>query len=482
MFQTRHLRSRGSVISTFALTLVPMFGFVSMGVDWGQVSAASAAVRAAADEAALVAAATLSDQPDTDEAIEEAYALANTRADLYTTSLGLGQLSFTIESISFGYYDRDTGWSNTIPADEAPNAAKAVVSAEVHMSFAGLFGVDTVKITKTAKAGASIIPGRAPDLVIVQDVTPSMSGTDIANSKLANKALVECIETYAHPSTRGALVKFANIDKTIMALQSYEDAPGDLYDAVSAVSPTSAYSNSGICVGGGCTSHSAGLYAAVDILNKASEPPEGVGQAIIVITDGAPYTNDSGCTSVASSSGSATAYQKWLVGSSSARCGKLTAQTTSTNCNNVGGRWVSSYSSNKCRPSDNGAEGTGAQGPGKCSLTSYTSEARCEGNGGVWRRSTGTTANPSTQTQWTDEAKALALAGTWGPIDVYAVYYSSGATTSYKNDNLWFLNNHVITGKGAELGVLDAPSGSALTEALDDLCKTYTVGTPGLIE
>ena len=61
-----------------------MFGFVSMGVDWGQVSAASAAVRAAADEAALVAAATLSDQPDTDEAIEEAYALANTRADLYT--------------------------------------------------------------------------------------------------------------------------------------------------------------------------------------------------------------------------------------------------------------------------------------------------------------------------------------------------------------------------------------------------------------
>jgi Flp pilus assembly protein TadG len=476
---------RGSMVTTMTLTLPATMGFVSMGVDWGQISVARQAARAAADEAALAAASALSDSPDTEEELEEAYALGWERATQYTEEMTLNNLEFTLDTLIFGYYDEETGWSASVPAGESPNAVQANVSSSVHMTFAKLLGVSSVTVHKSAKAGASIVPGRAPDLVIVQDVTPSMSSTDIANSKLANAALVECIEDNADPATRGAYVKFANIDRTLVPLESYEDAPGELYDAAAGISPSNAYSSSGICTSG-CTSHSSGLYAAVDILNSASEPPEDVGQAIIIITDGAPATSNSGCSATASSSGSATDFQKWLVGDSSNRCGKLSAQTTQTNCNNVGGRWLSSSYSPRCRPSDNGAEtSTGAQGPGTCSLgtsSSYNSEFKCEGAGGTWRRTSGTTPNPSSLTQWTDEAKALAESGTWGPIDVYAVYYSSGASTSYKNNALAFLNKHVVSGAGAELGVLDAPTGTALVDALQDLCKKYTVGRPGLIE
>lgn len=479
----RQHRSRGSVVSTFGLLIPVLMGFVSMGVDWGRVSVARLAVRVAADEAALSAASALTERPKSAQAIAAAYAVATSRASLYAGQMELNQLDFSVDTLTLGYYDADAGgWSNTVPNGKAPNAVHAVVSAEVELTFAKLFGLDKVKVSQSAKAGAAVIPGRAPDLVIVQDVTPSMSSTDIANSKIANKALVSCIEENAHPSTRGAFVKFANIDKTVVPLQSYQEAPGELYDAVAAASPTNAYSYSGICTAtNGCTSHASGLYAAVDILNQASEPPEDVGQAIIIITDGAPATTDTGCSSVASSSGMSTPFQKWLVGNYASRCGLLSAQNTQTACNNAGGRWFTSGT--KCRPSDNGAEsGTGAAGPGKCSKSGYSNEFRCEGAGGQWRRSSGSTLNPSSLTRWTDEAKALAQNGTWGPIDVYAIYYSSGATNTYQNDALAFLRNHVVNGAGAELGPLNAPSGSALVEALEAVCKEYTVGRPGLIE
>jgi hypothetical protein len=466
-------------VSTVALTIPVMMGMVSMGVDWGQVSVAQFAVRAAADEAALAAASALADQPYTSAEIATATALANTRANQYVSELSLNHLTFTVDSVSIHYYDKmgGTGWHDTVPTGFAPNAVKVKVTTHVDMAFAKLFGMNDVTISKTTKAGAAIVPKRSPDLVIVQDVTPSMSSTDIANSKAANTALVDCIRKNSHPSTRGAFVKFGNKDATVVPLTSYSTSYTMLYNAAAGTNPTSAYSNSGLCgSSGGCTTHSSGLYAAVDLLDNASKPPDGIGQAIIMITDGAPSTNDSLCTTIASSSGSATPYQKWLANN---RCPTLRAQTTQTGCNNVGGRWVNS----KCLPSDNGAEGTTRQGPGKCSLgTAYTSEARCEGSGGTWTRSTSSTPNPSTETQWTETAKQLAMTGNYGAIDVYAVFYSSGATSTYKNDNQKFLTNHVLAGDGLTLGVLDAPTGTGLTDALKKVCESYVAGAPGILE
>ena len=65
---------------------------------------------------------------------------------------------------------------------------------------------------------------------------------------------------------------------------------------------------------------------------------------------------------------------------------------------------------------------------------------------------------------------------------MYAVFYSDGFTSAYKNDNMKFLTNHVVRGAGAEMGVLDAPDGTALLEALEDVCLSYTTSGVGLIE
>jgi hypothetical protein len=348
------------------------------------------------------------------------------------------------------------------------------------MSFAQIFGIDSVVVRAKARAGTSIIARRAPDLVIVQDVTPSMSSSDIASAKDANAALVECIETYATADTRGAFVKFANVDRTIVPLVSYEDSPGTLYAAAAGIT-SSAYTSSDVCKGsGGCTSHSSGMYSAVTILNDASAPPKDVGQAIIFITDGAPYSGGNECTSTVYNSSPTTPYKSWL----KTKCtgtGGVSTLSTSTACANAGGKWNSSLTP-MCRVADNGSESTSNMVPGKCSNTTWTTEARCEGNGAVWQQTSTTTPNPSLLTRWTDQTRAMAEAGTWGPIDVYAVYYSAGASTSYKNDNLVFLENHVLSGKGEELGVLDAPTGTALAAALHDICVSYTAGAVGLIE
>lgn len=472
---------RGSIANTAMFLLPAMLGMVSMGVDWGQVSVAQFALRAATDEASLAAASALSSKPKTAEEIAAAQTKAESIAASMVKKMSVNGLSFKVEKISFGYYDKASGtkFTTTIPSDRWPNAAAVTVSTSVDMSFAALFGVNDVTVRRTSKSGAGIVPKRAADLVIVQDLTGTMSAGDIANSKIANKALVDCIQTKSDKETRGAMVKWQNTASVVQPLKSYKEAPSALYNAVAGTSPSTAYNGNGLCLGsgGGCTTHASGLYTAVDVLNNATEPPDGIGQAVVIITDGAPWANNTQCTAIPNASGSA--YQKWMVGDANSRCGQVKAQTTQVACENVGGRW----GGNSCYPGDNGAEGTATAGKGTCSLgSSYTTEARCEGDNGKWYRTGTTTLNPTSLTRWVDDVKAEAVAGKWGPIDVYAVFYSDNATATYKKDNFAHMTKHMLTGKGAELGVLDAPGGAGLVTALQSLCEAYTMPAPGLIE
>jgi hypothetical protein len=392
------------------------------------------------------------------------------------------------------------------------------------MTFSRLMRMNSVTVNWTSRAGSGVVPGRAPDLVIAQDVTPSMNSTDIYNAKVANTALVNCIKANSDPSTRGAFLKFSNADKVVQPLVSYTDSPTGLLNAANGTTAGS-YTNSDVCLGPfnvGCTSHSAGYYPAIDILNSATAPPENVGQAIIFVTDGATDANDQACKSaVTGAGGTQTAYQAWL----QAQCTPINAATTEVACESLGARWnttnrcsknSTSYTTSsacatgggvwgpsacskfgyynsttcaanggvwtRCEGSDNGSENTNNSVDGTCSSGGWTTEARCEGNGGLWYRQGTTTYNPSTYVKWTEMSKAMAAAATYGPIDVYAIFYSNGAGATYKSDNIKFMTNHIIRGKGADLGVLDAPTGAALTAALQDVCIAYTVGSAGLIE
>jgi hypothetical protein len=211
------------------------------------------------------------------------------------------------------------------------------------------------------------------------------------------------------------------------------------------------------------------------MLNAATEPPDDVGQAIVIVTDGAPYTGGGGCSSTVT--GGTSSYQAWL----RTECANVTSRTTSSACATVGGKW----SSSSCRASDNGAESTSWSGPGSCSVSAslYTTESRCEGVGGTWVQSGTAVPNPSTLTQWTDKQRLRAEDGLHREIDVYAVFYSAKHPSgAYHDDNLAFLRNHVVRGAGAEVGVLDAPTGDALIRALEDVCLDYARGDVGLLE
>lgn len=465
---------RGSSYTVVMLAMPVMIASVAMGVDWGQVAVARMQAQAAADEGALAAASALTDRPKTSTAIAAAQAVGAKRAEQYASGMAVNGIIPQVESVTLGYYDGV--WSTRVPSDQAPNAVEVVATARVPMSFARFFGMESVLVRSTARAGAAVIAKRAPDLVIVQDVTPSMSVADLTAAKDANGALVDCIETYATGDTRGSFVRFANSAEIVQSLVSYDDAPGALYDVASG-RRSGVYTSSGVCLAsGGCTNHASGMYMGVSVLNGATEPPEDVGQAIIFITDGAPYSGGYDCTSTIYDSSPSTPYKTWL----KSRCAALTPSTSQTACENAGGKWNSSLTP-KCRAADNGSESTAQMGVGVCSKTAYTTEARCEGNGGVWRQKTGTTPNPSTLTRLADETRLLAAGGTWRDIDVYAVYYSAGATSAYHNDNIAFMTKHLVHGKGADLGVLDAPSGSDLVAALQEVCLSYTAGTVGLI-
>jgi Flp pilus assembly protein TadG len=528
MFVRRRPSNRGSVATIIALAMPAIMGFAAMAVDWGQVSVARIGVKAAADSAALAAADALKTKPTTSAQISTAQSQANSLASTYASQFRVNGLTVTSSAVSFGYYDSTTStfatsasWPNA--GGKYPNAVQVTGTATVNMTFSRLMRMNSVTVNWTSRAGSGVVPGRAPDLVIAQDVTPSMAAGDIALAKTANTALVNCIKSNSDPSTRGAFLKFANVDATIQPLVSYTESPMGLLNAANGTTAGS-YTNTDVCLGsgGGCTGHSSGYFPAVNILNTASAPPDDVGQAIIFVTDGAPYTSYQGCRSpVTGVGGTQTAYQQWLTTQCTAvnaanteatcealgarwnttsRCSKnQTTYTTSSACTSGGGVWSpaacsklgyytsASCASNggvwtQCEASDNGSENTNQVNDGHCSTGSWTTEARCEGNGGTWQRTGTSTYTPSLHVKWTEMSKALAAAGTYGAIDVYAIFYSNGATTAYKDDNIAFMENHIIRGKGAELGVLDAPTGAALTSALQDVCIAYTVGSAGLID
>lgn len=253
MFADRRRSNRGSVATIIALSMPAIMGFAAMAVDWGQVSVARIGVKAAADSAALAAAKALKTKPTTTAEIAAAQSLANSLASTYAAQFRINGLNVTSSTATFGYYDSVAGtfatsgsWPNA--GGKYPNAVQVTGTTTVNMTFSRMMRMNSVTVNWTSKAGSGVVPGRAPDLVIAQDVTPSMSSTDLANARIANTALVNCIKANSDPSTRGAFLKFSNADKIVQPLMSYTDSPtGLLYAAngTTAGSYTNATSVSG---------------------------------------------------------------------------------------------------------------------------------------------------------------------------------------------------------------------------------------------
>lgn len=257
-----------------AVTLPVLLGFVAMGLDWGAVAVARIQVQAAADSAAMAATTSLGDSR-----------IATQRARLYAQSVQANGLTPDLTELDFGEWDEDTKVFDEFSGDV--NAVRARTAATVPMYFARLFGVSEVVVTGEAGAGMAL-PGRAPDMVLVLDVTGSMSHLEIQYEKLATEALIDCVSERSSPESRASIVLFTGVDHVQSDMVDF----GDNYDHLM----TAAGNIMGCGRGVPCsnTNPAAGYEAALRVLEDANTPDD-VGQVIVLMSDGEPTPQPAIC-------------------------------------------------------------------------------------------------------------------------------------------------------------------------------------------
>jgi hypothetical protein len=183
------------------------------------------------------------------------------------------------------------------------------------MTFSRLMRMNSVTVNWTSRAGSGVVPGRAPDLVIAQDVTPSMSSSTSRAPRRPTRRSSTASRRTPTRARAGAFVKFSNIDAVVQPLVSYTESP---YGTLNAANGTTA----------GLVHQHRRLPRPVQhrlheplvrlpVRDQHPEPGERaarrVGQAIIFVTDGATDANDQACKSaVTGAGGTQDALQTWL--------------------------------------------------------------------------------------------------------------------------------------------------------------------------
>ncbi|MCO4745335.1 MAG: VWA domain-containing protein [Proteobacteria bacterium] len=258
---------RGSYAVTFSIILPVLIGFVAMGVDWGAVAVARIQVQAAADSAAMAATTSLDDGD-----------IAWDRAERYAASVTANGITPAVSDVRFGEWDHDAEFFD-VNGDDV-NAVRVVTEAQVPMYFTRLFGWDEVTVRGVAGAGLAL-PARAPDMVLVLDVTGSMSPYEIQQERFATEALIDCVAERSHPESRASIVLFGGVDYTQVGMVELGQDYGQLMAAAGTIQ--------GCGRGTPCsnTNPASGYEAALSILEEA-DTPEDVGQVVILMSDGEP--------------------------------------------------------------------------------------------------------------------------------------------------------------------------------------------------
>lgn len=264
-----HRPRRGSTSTTVAVLLPVLIGFVALGVDFGVVAVAQHQVQAAADAAAIAATTSMGD-----------IAVARTRARAFATETTFNNVTVQVadEEVELGFWD-GVGFT----PGGSPNAVRVTARADVPMYFARLFGFDSVPVAAVAGAGPGVIVARAPDTVIVLDVTGSMSPSEVAAERDAAEALVDCIDRRSSSDSRAAIATFTGVDHALVGMSDFSsgyDLLGDTARGINGCGSADAPPCSG-------TNPASGYQAALEILAGAATP-EDVGQAIVFMSDGLP--------------------------------------------------------------------------------------------------------------------------------------------------------------------------------------------------
>ena len=192
--RVRESRSEhGQVVVLVVVMLVVLLGFAALVIDVGYAYYAHRQLQASADAAALAGAQELPDR-----------ARAEAVAREYSSSEGQKNEHRDIPDVATTV---ETKCINSIPGCDPVNAVVVLEKAPTKTFFAGLFGIDSFRIT--AKATACSPCGVKPlDIMMVLDRTGSMcqdsngrsdpSCTDLNNAKEGMKTFL----TYLEPTTQ----------------------------------------------------------------------------------------------------------------------------------------------------------------------------------------------------------------------------------------------------------------------------------------
>lgn len=392
-------RRSGSVTVIVTVALMGLLGFVAMGLDWGAVAVARNQVQAAADAAALGATAGLDDPA-------QASALARAYAAQVTVNGQAAQL--VGDGATLGTWDGTTFTETAIN----PDVVKVTAFADVPMHLTRLFGVDTVRVTATAGAASDVVARRAPDIVLALDVTGSMDAAEIAQERTAAQALLDCVHERSTGDSRIGIVLFTGVDTVRTDMLEV----GTDYTALSAyIAGIRGCGTTGMpaCTG---TNQAAGMGSALVMLEGANTP-EGVGQAVLVESDGEPNVDDICQAAHYTTTGWRPELQQLCAALRSSR----------TTCTGTGTR-------RRCTT-------TAVQG--QPTLAHYQ--------------------------QWADDYVARAEASA---VDIYTVYYGSEAA------GIAYMADHVAAGGGFSL---QTPTAAQMDDAFAEICVAYTASQAGMV-
>ena len=280
----RRSRRRGSSAVVMVLCFMVTMAFVALGVDWGAVASTRAEMQIAADAAAISGASALPVEED-----------AKSRAIAYGQMVSIrGEgLILTEDDIEVGDWDQGTG-EFTPGADDDSDAVRVTVRYTLDLPISALFGFPSIDLVAVSGGGASIT-GKVPDLVIVQDVTPSFRD-EIDLAREADIALIECINDKADPASKLGIVAFSGLELNLFSpveLLSYDTS----YTAMITVANTIKICGNIGMPACNATNIAFGLHMARSILDRSTSDDD-IGRAALLVSDGEPVYSGQSCWKV----------------------------------------------------------------------------------------------------------------------------------------------------------------------------------------
>jgi len=290
----RELRSgprgrRGTVSLMVGVTMPALVGFTALGVDAANLYRHRRMLQATADMAALAGSALL---PNTANAVTTAvsYATKNMPTAKYGNVL-------TAADVSTGT------WNPTTRVFTAGGTNQSAVRVTVRstsargnpfgLTFAGIFGFRTADLTATATATFGTY--QPWDISIIQDVTASLSSSQMTNAKNADRAMLDCVKNNFGAQSQVSILSFTGINQTKIGMTSVTTTTN--YNSLTnAINSMNICGNSGqpACSG---TNIAAGIQLGLSKFTTGYTPAvNGYGKALIIVSDGEPNWTRSSTT------------------------------------------------------------------------------------------------------------------------------------------------------------------------------------------